>query len=222
MGELQVVCFSYPIIFYILHTSSSLTEFRVPGGKLGLILTHQWLMDVTKTWNWLENGPEKRTEFPLASLAGMSLVAIFTLSSSMHSLYFTWLRGETTLGSWFKCAWYSHGWHKFPSWRERERDHILLGVYSYHLVGTWDVLIWMTMLLFLLFLTYSMWWTSARQSWWTPSLWLILFLANSSSQFASQMVHSEKHITLAMISLVIKLFCSSHQASWPCIDFARL
>ena len=79
----------------------------------------------------------------------------------------------------------------------------------------------MAMLLFLLSLMYSMWWVSVRMSWSTPTIWLILFLANSSLQFASQMVHSEKHITLA-ISLVIKLIWSRHQTSWPCIDFARL
>jgi len=76
----------------------------------------------------------------LVVLAGMSLVAIFTIFSSMHSLYFTWLRGETTLESWLSVPDIPSGDTNFlPG--DRERDHILLGVYSYHLVGTWDVLI---------------------------------------------------------------------------------
>jgi len=61
-------------------------------------------------------------------LGRLFLVAVFTLSSSMHSLYFTWLSGETTLGSQFKRAPIPHWWHKFPSWSEREGSHSLRSV----------------------------------------------------------------------------------------------
>ena len=91
---------------YILHTPLFLSELRIPGGKVGLILTYQWLMDVTKTWDWLENGPQNRlsfhvadtdylivlkVEFSIAGLQSSRQSGVFLLQTEVSLLHYRYI-----------------------------------------------------------------------------------------------------------------------------------